>query len=297
MSASAATPEATVAPDPFAGVTDGSTLSVTREEFDGFLAEYLAGVDGSIEAYRIGAAKNKVSAAALVALSLTIEYKGHPDWSLKSGLYRDVILKGESEKYANNAEKSKVQAAIRQEKSRNFLEPGITAFVIRTGDHGVKNGDLKWTPATPAAPSVIAEFDESDAKQMALRAQIAAEYLAADLTLPVKFGGVKPGTGGGPGNVTEENAPAASARGIAAQEKMTADAAASDLLRGTVALCKRVRGTDTVTDREKVEKSCHRIHAVAGLTAKSLAGKITPAEIEALDKLLAVIDAEFAPSK
>lgn len=270
--------------DDVAVITDGSkvqddaALASIVEEYGQVLKRGVSQYRGMTTVLK-SCARLRMQARALILGS-----NGHPDWAAKSDAYRLTIEAAESAIWAETTsdEKRRVDGSVRQHIARTYLEPFLTTHALAGFDWSkVKDGStaasLRWTEAKGDTPSVLAGEIPAE-----LQRAIAAEYRAAGLTVPVKFGGVKTGTGGGTSPGDPENP--AGDLGVALQglDKLAPLVAAQDLHRAVSALVAKLTKGDAVKDRPEVEKVLVKIALQAQTAAKVLAGKGTEKDLEVL---------------
>jgi len=266
-------------------VSDSSKIT-DQAAFDTALESVEATTKQAVSAHRAATTVFcKAARLRMTLRSLIRRANGHPDWKAESDVYRLTVGKAEEAVWANVTadEKRRVDGAVRQHIARKYLESTIVDYVLRS--MGTIPG-LKWTEEKGDTPSYIASFDDKVPEQVKLRTAIAAEYVSSGLTLPLKFGGTKPGTGGGTTKGDPENPAGDFAAAIAGIDKMAPATAADDLLRAVSALSLKVRKGEKVQDRETVETTLVRMSVVAHMTAKVLGGKATEKDLETLTAAL-----------
>lgn len=275
-------PEATTETD-VAVITDGSVvtdqaaLTLVQDEYAVTLKRGLSQYRGMTTVLK-ACARLRMQARVLIVGS-----NGHPDWSAKSDAYRLSIEAAEGTVWADSTadEKRRVDGSIRQHIARTYLEPAIVDFALAAFDWSKVDGktaaDLRWTEAKGDTPSILA--GEIPAL---LQKAIAAEYKAAGLTVPVKFGGTKAGTGGGTTPGEPENPAGNLATALEGLDKLAPLVAVSDLHRAISAYVAKVTKGEAVKDRPEVEKVLVKIALQCQTGAKVLAGKSTEKDLEVL---------------
>lgn len=269
-----------------AAVEDGST--VTDEAA---LAELVKSVGSAVKSVLsatrgLTTQRKKLAEARVRARALIRTPNGHPDWAASTETYRVTVGAAEASVWesATTEEKRSNDAAIRQLVSRIFLEPILTDYCLSSVNlSDEQRKSLKWQEVGPGLAILVGDIPKP------LKDAIKAEYKAADLTVPEKFGGPAKGSQAGPGKDKNAESPEAAMGNVAERVQNAGQQGGPSfasvllgILRVQSAAAVSMAAASEVQDREKVQDYADRSFEVARIMGLIAHGKHTPKDLETL---------------
>ena len=265
---------------------DGTELRDSVEAITELLAEVGRFAKDSLSGLRASTTRNKKLCVARLKLAASIvKPNGFPDWSASTQAYRNLLAIAETGVWDNATgdEKRRIDTAVRVAKTRTFLEPFITQYVLDTTPNVLtdeERASLKWDEKEEGYPFLRGNRESGIPPKLA--DAIAEQYSRSDIEVPQKFGGRKPTDAPGPGPDAQKNPVATLEAAMGGLENVSSDVQIASVLRLLSAMFAKVRTPEARYGEKGPEAfaaMCHRVAVLADTTGKVAVGAAKDPEI------------------